>query len=146
LEQQLEKQQRLNAQNIILKSKFTSIIKISLTGILEEERGVAGYKATQEKIQEISQAKSELDADKGKTLEEISKVVTEINQQIKEKKAKLTPLIKELRILRQQYQELEVQHTEKKTAYESATLGIQRYSKLCSIQYTSIHSYTLTLQ
>lgn len=98
----------------------------------------SGFASAQEKIQEISQKKSDIDESKGKTLEEYSKVVTELNQSIKvmemrilintgqDRKQKLAPLIKELRNLRQQHQELEVRYLEKKALFDSATMGIQR--------------------
>lgn len=50
---------------------------------MEAERGVSGYESTQNKLEEISALKGEIDDTKGKTLEEISEVVTQINQTIK---------------------------------------------------------------
>jgi intraflagellar transport protein 81 len=50
---------------------------------VEAERGVTGYDATQNKLEEISSLKGDIDDTKGKTLEEISQVVTQINQTIK---------------------------------------------------------------
>lgn len=85
------------------------------------------FQETQEQLQEISEVKSHFDEMKGKTLDEYSKVVTELHQSIKQQKVKLAPLMKELRQLRQQAQELDVRWSEKKSIFESATLGIQRY-------------------
>jgi intraflagellar transport protein 81 len=60
-------------------------------------------------------------------LEELSKVIVTINNSIKERKTTLAPQIKELRALRQNYQEVEMDYTEKKTQYDNATIGMQKY-------------------
>ena len=73
----------------------------------EQEKGVAGYQKTEEELQQISQKKTVTDRQKGQTLEEISKIVTDINIALKDRKNKLAPQIKELRSVRQQFQELE---------------------------------------
>jgi hypothetical protein len=62
---------------------------------------------------------------KGKTLDEISKIVTDINQTLKERKNKLAPQIKELRAVRQRYQEVEQDHLEKKALYENTAAGLE---------------------
>ena len=54
----------------------------SLTGLcsskaaLEEKKGVAGYHETQEKVEKVSAMKSDLDEQKGKTLEDIAELVS----------------------------------------------------------------------
>ena len=50
---------------------------------------------------------------------QISKLVERINNQIKEKKGKLAPLIKELRQVRTDFSQLESEYNEKKSLYES---------------------------
>ena len=59
-------------------------------------KGVAGYSETQERLEQVSEKTSTLNDAKGKTLEEISRIVTDINHKLKEKKNKLAPQIKEL--------------------------------------------------
>ena len=59
-----------------------------------------------------------------KTLEEISKIVTDINQKLKERKNKLAPQIKQLRTVRNQYQEKEC-YLEKKGMFESTAAGLE---------------------
>lgn len=49
----------------------------------EAERGITGYEETQSKLEQVSAMKSDFDEVKGKTLDEISRVVTEINKLIK---------------------------------------------------------------
>ena len=75
---------------------------------MEREKGVQGFTETQAHLEKISEAKSAIDEEKGNMLEEISKTVTEINQAIKDRKSNLAPQIKELRTMRQNYQEMEV--------------------------------------
>ncbi|PRP83233.1 intraflagellar transport protein [Planoprotostelium fungivorum] len=93
------------------------------------ERGIRGHQTTQERLENISQAKSDLDADKAESLDEISKLVTEINNITKSRKAKLAPQIKALRQIRSEHQELETDYKEKKAIYETSTMGLQSESE-----------------
>ena len=67
---------------------------------------ISGFNATQEELEKVSTLKSELDEQKGKTLEEMSQLVVQLTNSIAEKKSSLAPIIKELRPLRQECQEL----------------------------------------
>ena len=92
---------------------------------IESEKGVTGYMQTQEELAKVSQAKSSTDTMKGKTLEEISAIVTDISAALKERKNKLAPQIKELRALRQRYQEVEQGYLEKKAIYDNTAVGLE---------------------
>lgn len=74
---------------------------------MEAARGIAGYSETQEKLDAISEKKSELDQQKGKTLMEVSKLVADINDMIALKKTQLAPLVENLKALRATHQEVE---------------------------------------
>ena len=63
---------------------------------------MAGYRETQEAIENVSAMKGDMDMMKGRTLEDISYMVKKLNQTIQEKKNNLSPIVKELRPLRQQ--------------------------------------------
>ena len=91
----------------------------------EQEKGVAGYQKTEEELQQISQKKTVTDRQKGQTLEEISKIVTDINIALKDRKNKLAPQIKELRSVRQQFQELEQFYLKHKKTYENTAAGLE---------------------
>eukprot|EP00976_Prorocentrum_cordatum_P067701 1178855-Prorocentrum_minimum.AAC.2 len=98
---------------------------------LEKQKGVTGFIDTAESLEKVSSAKGEIDEAKGQTLEEISKFVTTINNVIKERKSKLAPQIKDLRAVRQKFQELETDHAEKKKQYDAAAMGFDsKISKL----------------
>lgn len=91
---------------------------------LEERRGVSGYTAVASDIEKISALKARIDESKGKTLNEISRIVTDINAAIREKKTKLAPAIKELRKVREEYAELEASYQRDKATYESIAVGM----------------------
>lgn len=55
--------------------------------------GISGYEKTQGRIEEVSMAKSEIDLDKGQTLEAMSQVVNQVLSEIKSKKHELAPMI-----------------------------------------------------
>lgn len=74
--------------------------------MLENKKGVSGYRLTQENLEKVSTIKSELDETKGKTLEDMSDMVRRLTNKIAEKKNSLAPIIKELRPLRQRAQVL----------------------------------------
>jgi intraflagellar transport protein 81 len=79
-----------------------------------------GLRETEAKLEKASVEKSQVDKAKGKTLDEISGIVSKINQQLKEKKNKLAPQIKALRSVRQNFQQVEVKYLEKKGAWDQA--------------------------
>ncbi|MGH0161818.1 UNVERIFIED_CONTAM: hypothetical protein FKN15_042054 [Acipenser sinensis] len=73
---------------------------------LEVKQGISGYSDTQEELERVSAIKSELDEMKGRTLDDMSEMVKKLNSVIAEKKSALAPVIKELRPLRQNCQEV----------------------------------------
>ena len=92
---------------------------------LESKHGVSGFNATQDEIEKVSTLKSELDQQKGKTLEDMSQLVVQLTNSIAEKKSSLAPIIKELRPLRQECQELTVTYDEKKGLYDTTAAGLE---------------------
>jgi len=100
-------------------------------GEAEARRGVAGFSQAQDQLEKVSQQKAEVDEVKGKTLENISQVVEEINSQIKSRKNRLAPQIKELRALRSKFQDLETDYLEKKGVYDNTKAGLEsNFAKL----------------
>lgn len=49
---------------------------MSLKQIVEAEKGISGYSNTQEELERVSAIKSELDEKKGRTLDDMSEMVT----------------------------------------------------------------------
>ncbi|XP_077570951.1 intraflagellar transport protein 81 homolog [Stigmatopora nigra] len=93
--------------------------------IVEAEKGISGYSNTQEELERVSAIKSELDEKKGRTLDDMSEMVKQLNSMIAEKKSAVAPIIKELRSLRQQCQVLNQEYEEKKSQYESCAAGLE---------------------
>jgi len=79
-----------------------------------------GMRETEAMIEKASIDKSQIDKNKGKTLDEISNIVTKINSQLKDKKNKLAPQIKALRSVRQNFQQVEMKYLDKKASYDQA--------------------------
>ncbi|XP_075960910.1 intraflagellar transport protein 81 homolog [Anarhichas minor] len=92
---------------------------------VEAEKGISGYSTTQEELERVSAIKSELDEKKGRTLDDMSEMVKQLNSMIVEKKSALAPIITELRSLRQRCQELSQEYEDKKAQYESCTAGLE---------------------
>ncbi|KDO31490.1 hypothetical protein SPRG_04104 [Saprolegnia parasitica CBS 223.65] len=92
---------------------------------IEASKGVVGYMDTEGKLNEISERNAQVNAFKGETLEEISRIVTDINQTLKERKNQLAPQIKDLRAVRQRYQEMEQTYLEKKAQYDNTAVGLE---------------------
>ena len=67
---------------------------------IEKSKGVQGYMSTEQTLEKISSATAALNQTKGKTLEEISKIVTDINSNLNLRKNRLAPQIKRLREVR----------------------------------------------
>ena len=107
----------------ILKSRDDNVEE--LLKFLEEREGVTGYRETQDTLEKVSAMKSEVDDKKEETLKEMSKRVEKIKVAIEEKKASLAPLIRDVRPLRQQHQQLLATHSEHKQTYDNLAVGFQ---------------------
>lgn len=107
----------------ILRSRDENVKE--LVKMIEEKKGVSGYKNTQEGLEEVSVAKNELDEQKNEILTEMIGKIEQLNAAIETKKAFLAPLIKEVRPLRQQYREVQAIHTEKKMTYDGLVAGLE---------------------
>ncbi|XP_016145998.1 intraflagellar transport protein 81 homolog [Sinocyclocheilus grahami] len=92
---------------------------------LEAQRGILGYSDTQEELERVSAIKSELDEMKGRTLDDMSEMVKKLNSVIAEKKSALSPLIKDLRALRQEHAELAPEFEQKKAQYDTCAAGLE---------------------
>ncbi|KAI7797999.1 Intraflagellar transport 81-like protein, partial [Triplophysa rosa] len=92
---------------------------------LEAQQGISGYSDTQEELERVSAIKSELDEMKGRTLDDMSEMVKKLNSVIAEKKSALSPLIKDLRALRQQHAELAPEYEQKKAQYDNCAAGLE---------------------
>lgn len=97
-------------------ARTEAILKAKKEGIdhdlkrIEADKGVYGASSMQEKLEMISEKKGEIDEKKGKTLDEISKIVLTIENQLKLKRATLQPLIKDLKELRKNYNVFKLCH------------------------------------
>jgi len=91
----------------------------------EAARGVAGYTNVQENIEKLSEEKQKVDGLKEDALKELSRVVSEIDAKVKDKKTNLAPHIKELRNLRQKYQEIEAEYNEKKAGFDNVVMAVE---------------------
>ncbi|XP_054713185.1 intraflagellar transport protein 81 homolog [Uloborus diversus] len=107
----------------ILQQKESALTKTLAQ--LEMQKGVSGFHNAQDELEKVSSLKAELDEKKGQTLEEMSVMVQKLNMKIAEKKARLAPVIKELRPLRQQCQDMSFEYEQKKQAYDSCALGLE---------------------
>jgi intraflagellar transport protein 81 len=92
---------------------------------LELQKGVSGFIDTEDKLNSIANIKANIDSNKGETLEEISQLVDKINATLKERKNKLAPQIKELRSIRQQFEDVEAVYLEKKQQYNQMSAGYE---------------------
>lgn len=112
----------LNRTIDILSSKEQNLSK--LVQKFEKRMGIVGYNEAKETLEKVSEKKEKVDHAKGKTLAEISNIVSELVATIELKKAKLAPVIQELRQVRQENQELEAKYIEQKRLYDITLSGI----------------------
>lgn len=85
----------------------------------------AGMQEVEQQLEKASVEKASVDKHKGKTLDEISTIVTQINNQLRDKKNRLAPQIKALRSTRQNFQVVEAKHIEKKGVYDGAKCSME---------------------
>ena len=74
---------------------------------LERKKGIAGYSTVEDQIQGVSELKEQMDNNKSQSLQELTVLIQQIEQEVKEKKTKLAPGIKKLRTIRQKMSEIE---------------------------------------
>jgi intraflagellar transport protein 81 len=92
---------------------------------LEEKKGVSGYTSVQSDLEKVSALNARINESKGATLNEISRIVEDINRAIKDKKAKLAPAIQALRQARAEAGEVEDVWLQEKARYESVASGLE---------------------
>lgn len=92
---------------------------------MEKDKGVEGYANTQEALEDVSTKKNKIDKSKGDTLDEISRIVANITQVLKNRKNKLAPQIKELRSIRHKFEEVEKDYIKNKKIYDNCALGLE---------------------
>lgn len=89
----------LKAETVVLARTETLLkkqwdeLRIKLN-IIESERGVQGYTEVQDRLEQVSSLKAQIDDAKGKTLEQMSQLVTDITTTLKDRKSKLAPQVK----------------------------------------------------
>ncbi|BFZ00683.1 hypothetical protein BsWGS_03721 [Bradybaena similaris] len=91
--------------------------------VLERKKGVAGYRETQEELEKVSSMKSELDEMKGRTLDDMSEMVRRLHAEVADRRNNLTPILREIRPLREKLQEVSPEYESKKQAYERQLAG-----------------------
>ena len=101
----------------ILKSRAGNVDELMKE--LEMKKGITGYSTVEDQIQGVSELKEQLDNTKSQSLQELTALVQQIEQEVKEKKTKLAPGIKKLRTLRQRMTDIEDEYNEKKKAYDT---------------------------
>eukprot|EP00697_Spironema_sp_BW2_P012372 gnl/Spiro4/28604_TR14148_c0_g1_i1.p1 gnl/Spiro4/28604_TR14148_c0_g1~~gnl/Spiro4/28604_TR14148_c0_g1_i1.p1 ORF type:complete len:654 (+),score=135.87 gnl/Spiro4/28604_TR14148_c0_g1_i1:60-1964(+) len=92
---------------------------------LERQRGVEGFRETQDDIERVSGLKAELDEINGRTLEDISRMVSEMNRKIAERKSILEPKVTRAEELKRMIGQLASEHAASHTAYKNANAGFE---------------------
>ncbi|EDQ84692.1 uncharacterized protein MONBRDRAFT_30004 [Monosiga brevicollis MX1] len=128
-----EKRAQLNAMEAeaMLLERTAAILTARLDGVraeltaVEAAQGVSGAFDAQERLEQVSMAKSEIDERKGEALDDISSMVDKLTQTIANKREELAPLVAELRNLRADKAKLQEEYDTKKADYDrvAGTLG-----------------------
>ena len=95
---------------------------------LERQRGIGGFREAREQLEKVSATKADLDDMKGKTLEEMSSIVKEIQKNIQARQAELKPLVAKLQDQRKKKATLESKYLQVKQRYQNA---VAEYDTAC---------------
>lgn len=87
---------------------------------VERRRGVTGARQKRRELEEVSAAKADLDDMKGKTLEDMTQIVTEIQRSIQARQAELRPFVATLQEQRKQKAAVESKYLQAKTRWQNA--------------------------
>ncbi|OAF67112.1 hypothetical protein A3Q56_05063 [Intoshia linei] len=91
----------------------------------ESKVGISGYWDTNKNLQKVSSKKMEFDETKVKSLDEISRLVTQLNISIDQKKKILAPIMQELKPLRENHGNILMEYNHKKKKYEMTQADIE---------------------
>ena len=80
-------------------------------------------------MENVAKDRQKVDKLKDASLQELTKIVQSIEAQLKEKKAKLAPQIKQLRSYRKKYEEKEGDYQKSKKAYENTIMSFEADKK-----------------
>jgi len=108
----------------ILKSRAENLDEFMKS--LEKKQGVSGYTKIGGDLVDASKANTILNNKKEETLQEITQVVVQIENEVKDKKQKLAPEIKKLRGFRQKYTDLEAIYNEKKKQFDAVVQNLDQ--------------------
>ena len=86
---------------------------------LEKKKGITGYSSVEDQIQGVSELKEQLDNNKQQSLQELTALVQQIEEEVRKKKTHLAPGIKKLRNLRQTMAEEEEVYLVQKKDYDT---------------------------
>lgn len=95
---------------------------------VEKAKGITGIREARIELERISATKADLDDVKGKTLEEMSQIVQEINRNIQSRKNELKPLVNSLQEKRKEKAEVETRYLQAKQKYNNA---VSEYQTVC---------------
>jgi len=128
----METYQRKNAEIQELRGEYGVLLKTSeilkesddamegFVSQLEEKAGVKGARKVAEDAAAAAERRAQVEELKGKTLDELSKIVEEFVEQTRQKRGELTPRILKYREMRQRHEEVEAEYMEHKAQYEGA--------------------------
>ena len=114
---------------------------------IERQRGVSGFREARRELEQVSAQKADLDDMKGKTLEEMSEIVKEIQRNIQARQNELKPIVAQLQEQRKQKAQLESKYLQAKhryisavSEYEAACMELQEECKKLRTDIASYHS------
>jgi intraflagellar transport protein 81 len=114
---------------------------------VERQRGVTGAREKRRELEEVSAAKADLDDMKGKTLEEMTEIVREIQRSIQARQAELKPFVAQLQEQRKQKAAVESKYLQAKTRflnakheYEAASMELEEECKKLRTDIASLQS------
>lgn len=119
-----------------------AILSRSVQVLQAKDPTPSGMREVEQQLEKASVEKASVDKHKGKTLDEISGIVTQINSQLRVKKNKLAPQIKALRSARQSFQAVEGIHIEKKGVYDKAKMELETDIKRVSEELKRLETET----
>ena len=98
---------------------------IRLVRDFEKRVGVEGLCEMEDRLEDLTRQKGQIDQVKGKNLEELSGLVQKMARQISERRGKLQPLVDQQKAIKKETRELEEEHGRKKGEYWGTMQGLK---------------------
>jgi hypothetical protein len=107
---------------------------------IEEKHGISGSNAERRELEDLSRMKQDIDSKKVMTLEEYSKLISQVLSKIQEKSDQHKPILKEHEEIKKEHEYSQTVYTQKKQSYDKAVSDVQNSYNMTKEEFSKLES------